>query len=246
MGVVQRYLATGSRALVLCVLTAGLALGQTAAPQFSAGGPPPRFDPVKMINQRLSAFEAQDKSSPPPRQAVLLVGSSIFAQWEAVAEHMAPIPVFNRAIGGTTTDQQLQYIDQLVLQYQPRVVVYYCGSNDVNEGIGAEVIANNFKLFAQRIAKELPATRIIVTSVLRAPQKQNKWNIVDDANARLAAYAASNPRQLTYVDLNPAVFNASGAPRMELYQDDQLHYKPPAYEAFARIVKPVLQLVWGR
>jgi hypothetical protein len=224
------------------MLTGSLTLAQSAA-TVAGSGPPPGFDPAKMLADRMVTYAEQDKSNPPPKDAVVFVGSSIFDQWAAVKEQMAPMPVFNRAIGGTTTNQQLRNMDQLVLQYRPRVVVYYCGSNDVNEGVSAATIVDNFRQFVERVESELPKTRVIVASILLAPQKQALWNVVDDANARLKAYAVKS-KGITYVDLNPAVFDKNGVPRLELYQEDQLHYKAPAYEEFARIIKPVLQQVW--
>jgi hypothetical protein len=42
------------------------------------------------------------------------------------------------------------------------------------------------------------------------------------------------------VDVNPVLFGASGTPRFDLYMRDELHLRPPAYEAFSKILKPVL------
>ena len=52
-------------------------------------------------------------------------------------------------------------------------------------------------------------------------------------------YAAKNP-QVLFVDVNPALFDAAGTSRTDLFMNDQLHLRPPAYEAFAGILKPVL------
>ena len=56
---------------------------------------------------------------------ILFVGSSIFRQWTTVADQMAPLPVLNRAFGGSRTGDQLARFDQLVPRYAPRIVVYY-------------------------------------------------------------------------------------------------------------------------
>jgi lysophospholipase L1-like esterase len=34
--------------------------------------------------------------------------------------------------------------------------------------------------------------------------------------------------------------NADGSARTELFMNDRLHLRPPAYEEFARLLKPVL------
>ena len=79
-------------------------------------------------------FDKVDAEHPPPSQPVLFVGSSIFNQWTEVPAHMAPLPAINRAFGGSRTWEVLHYIEDAVLRYRPRLVVYYCGSNDVNAG----------------------------------------------------------------------------------------------------------------
>jgi lysophospholipase L1-like esterase len=37
----------------------------------------------------------------------------------------------------------------------------------------------------------------------------------------------------------------NGHPRLDLYLADKLHFHPPAYVEFARIIKPVLTRVWA-
>ena len=64
----------------------------------------------------------------------MFTGSSIFQFWAHLREQMAPLPVFNRAIAGTVTQDMLNRIGQLVLPYEPRIVVNYCGSNDISAG----------------------------------------------------------------------------------------------------------------
>jgi len=111
----------------------------------------------------------------------------------------------------------------------------------VNEGSTAETIVDNFR--KDRVLDKLPDTKVIFTSINRAPQKKARWKIVDEANAEVRAYAGRNGRVI-YVELNTALFDESGNPRLDLYQDDQLHFKSRACEEFTKIIKPVLQEVW--
>jgi lysophospholipase L1-like esterase len=240
-----RKIAVSCIVLIILMATISFSLAQSLPPTARQSGPPPGFDPGKMLASRIEAFAEQDKVNPPPTEGIVFMGSSIFEQWSNLVQHMAPLPVFNRAIGGTKTDEQLRYMDQLVLKYRPRIVVYYCGSNDVNAGSTAADIVDNFKQFVDRIAAQLPQTKIIFASINRAPQKKERWNIVDEANAAIKAYAEKGDR-VVYAELNTALFDEKGNPRLDLYQGDQLHFKPAAYEEFARIIKPILQQLWGK
>ncbi len=191
----------------------------------------------------IQAYLDADRTTPPPQEGVLFIGSSIFRQWTNVAEHMAPLPAFNRAFGGSRTWEILHYMDRVVLPYRPKVIVYYCGSNDVNADQPAGETVARFEQFVARVHDALPETRVIFVSVNKAPQKRDQWDVVEAINRGVKAMAAASPT-LDYVDVNPALFDANGEPRMELYRPDGLHFHPPAYDEFARIIKPVVQAAW--
>ena len=170
---------------------------------------------------------------------VLFVGSSIFHRWTQLTLQMAPLPVTNIAFDGAQTDDWNRLIDSRVIPAAPKVIAYYCGSNDVDAGDSAVRIVVRIREFIDRVTKALPETRIVFVSVNRAPEKRDRWDVVDDINRQMQKYAEKNPR-LQYVDVNPVLANADGSPRMELFMNDQLHLRPPAYEEFAKIVKPAL------
>ena len=192
-------------------------------------------------------FADADRAKPPVKGGILFVGSSIFRQWKDVADHMAPLPVLNRAFGGSRTGDQLARFDQVVPPYAPKVIVYYCGSNDLKAGTTPEdpaAIFARFRAFSERARQLLPATRIIFASSTRSPDRVARWEQVDHYNALARAYCAATPHH-TFVDLNPALVDANGHPRLDLYVADKLHFHPPAYVAFTAILKPVLERVWA-
>ncbi len=228
----------GAACLALLTLTgvastppALTALAQTAAR-------PVRFD------DQIQAFLADDKVNPPPKDGILFIGSSIFRLWTSLKEQMAPLPVFNRAFGGSRTWEILHYMDRIVIPYRPRVIVYYCGSNDVNAGESAVAIFDGIKAFVTRAQAALPETEILYFSINKALDKRDKWQIVDQVNAQVKALAGKTPR-LGYIESNDALFDAKGEPRTELYLADGLHFKPPAYDAFTGLIKPVLTKTWS-
>lgn len=192
-------------------------------------------------------FAEADRTSPPPRGGILFVGSSIFRQWTNVAEQMAPLPAFNRAFGGSRTGDLVARFEQLVPRYAPRIIVYYCGSNDLKAGATPEdpaAIFARFREFSQKSMAAQPGVRFVYVSSTRAPDRVPRWEQVDHYNALVRAYCAATPHH-TFVDINPALVDADGHPRLDLYRSDKLHFHPPAYEAFAAIIKPVLTRLWS-
>jgi lysophospholipase L1-like esterase len=176
---------------------------------------------------------------------IVFVGSSIFHRWTALATQMAPLPVVNLAFDGAQTDDVLRLVEFRVVPYKPGVIVYYCGSNDVDAGEPADAIVSRIRQFAVRARAALPDVRFVFVSVIRAPEKQSRWDVVDAVNERVQAYAAAT-KGVEFVDVNPVVFAADGAPRLELYLSDQLHYRPRAYEEFAARLKPILTKAFGQ
>ena len=241
---------------LLLSLAFGLAAVLAAA---QAGQPVSRFDaaltayhehartnppPTGRFETGIQAYLAADRTNPPPRGAILFIGSSIFRQWTNVVANMAPLPVFNRAFGGSRTSDILERVDQLVLPYAPRVIVFYAGSNDINNREPPAAIFGRIYDFERRVHTNLPDTRIIFVAIDRAPQKRARWSDVDAANALVRDYCAVAPH-LTFLDLNPATHDEKGEPRWELYRADKLHFQPAAYAAFTTALKPILHKTWA-
>jgi hypothetical protein len=187
----------------------------------------------------------REKTAPPPREGILFIGSSIFRLWTQLSEQMAPLPVFNHAFGGAVTQDIQDRSEQLVLPYRPRIVVYYCGSNDVNAGESAQAIIGRTKQFLRIVNEKLPDTFVYYTSIQKAPDKRSRWDVVDAVNREMESYSRQS-RHLGFIDLNPVLFDHQGNLREDLFLPDKLHFRPEstAYPEFAQVVKPILVKAW--
>jgi len=183
--------------------------------------------------------------SSPQHGGIVFTGSSIFQFWTHLTDQMAPLPVLNRAIAGTVTQDMLDRIGQLVLPYQPRIVVYYCGSNDISAGEDAGPIIERTKRFIQVLHEKLPNTFFYYTSIHKAPEKRARWDVVEAVNREMERYS-HQVKNVGYIDLNPVLFDSRGNTRMNLFLGDGLHFRPDstAYPEFSQIVKPILTKAW--
>ena len=193
----------------------------------------------------VSRIAAEEPASSPENRGIVFVGSSIFRFWTHLTEQMAPLPVLNRAIAGTVTQDMLNGMDRLVLAYKPRIVVYYCGSNDISGGDDAGPIMDRTKRFIRILHEKSPGTVFYYTAIQKAPEKRDRWNVVDAVNAEMMRFTSQNPN-MGFIDLNPVLFDAQGRVREGLFLPDGLHFRPEgtAYAEFSRIVKPVLTRAW--
>lgn len=136
----------------------------------------------------------KDQTSSQEHGGIVFTGSSIFQFWTHLREQMAPLPVLNRAIAGTVTQDMLNRIGQLVLQYQPRIVVYYCGSNDISAGEDANPIIERTKQYVRVLHERLPNTYFYYTSIQKAPEKRARWDVVDAVNREMELQWRSDKR----------------------------------------------------
>src|SRR5438094_450922 len=73
------------------------------------------------------ALAAQQQSG-----GIVFVGSSVFHRWTSLVSQMAPLPIINLAFDGSQTTDMLRVIDSRVIPLRPKVIAYYCGSNDID------------------------------------------------------------------------------------------------------------------
>ena len=169
-------------------------------------------------------------------KTILLAGSSIFQQW-ADAVGLAPSSrVKNRAVGGTTSRYWSENLGEVVTSEALDAVLLYCGSNDFNHDIAeAEIIANVVRC-AEIVHDRVPTAAFAYFSIIKAPQKQGKWDRIDRVNATIRGQL---PVGDLYVESN-TVFFSDGLPIASYFVDDGLHLTAKAYTALAAYAQPIL------
>lgn len=192
----------------------------------------------------IEAFVASDAQSPPEKGQVLFIGSSSVRMWESLAEDMAPAPVLNRGFGGSTTPEILAVADRIVFPYEPSVIVYYCGDNDLGtDNTDAESAAAGFIQFADLVHKRLPKTQIFYMSIKPSIARWDNWQAMTRANVLVARYCGKH-KHAYYMDLaSPLLKN--GKPDPDVFLDDGLHLNSEGYERWTKIVKPLVHEAWG-
>lgn len=189
----------------------------------------------------IQKFEEQDRQTPPPRKAVLFLGSSSIRGWN-VQKYFPGYPVINRGFGGSHIEDSLYYLDRIALIHQPRVIVFYAGDNDITAGKPPEEVAEDFKTLARKVFKSLPRTRIVFISIKPSIARWKYVDLMRQANALIEAYCRTD-RRLKYVDIDAPMLDADGRPRAELLQSDGLHLSPAGYELWTGKVMPYLGVV---
>lgn len=214
-----------------CVLglMLGLAFAATAAGQTTD------------FESAISSFERQDIRFPPPRDALVITGSSTIRLWTGVRNDLAPLEVIPRGFGGSTADDLLVYMDRIVFPYAPRAVVIYEGDHDLQVGMTPQFIVDRMAQIVARIGTETPETRIYIISVKPSPKYWALWPQAVELNQMVAELCALTPR-CTYIDTTAALLGSNGKFIPAYYRSDRVHFNAAGYAAWLGVVEPVLML----
>ncbi len=193
---------------------------------------PHRFD------QEIEAFVRYDEKNSFPKDAVLFVGSSSIRLWKT---HLAfpDLPVINRGFGGAHISDVLFFYNQVVQPYQPRIIVFYAGDNDIAAGKSVEQVVNDFKTFVQKVKNDFPQTKIVFLPIKPSVLRWKFWPEMRKTNQKIEALCQQNPN-LFYIDLTNVLLDDQGQPKANLFLQDGLHLNPNGYQKWNKTLSPLL------
>jgi len=200
-------------------------------------------DPT-MWEGAIRKFEKADRPSPPPGGVIVFTGSSSIRYWKSLKEDMTPLPVVNRGFGGSQIHQVTHHADRIVLPYQPRAVVFYAGENDMaglylSRKKSPSEIRDAYQGFCQKVHAALPEVPIYYISTKPPKRRLRLWPAMQEANQLVRLYCASDKR-LHYIDIVPAMLDAEGKPRRDVFKWDGIHLNEKGYAIWKSIVRPIL------
>ena len=188
--------------------------------------------------KHIQAFEKQDQEAPPPKGAILFIGSSSIVRWKT-DEDFPKHTIINRGFGGSYISDSVEFVDRIAIPYAPRLIVMYAGGNDIASGKSAERVFGDFKEFIEVIHAALPKTKIVFVCI---KPSTDRWSMIDtirETNDLVAEYTKKN-ELLEYVDIDTPMLGEDGKPREELLGEDGLHLSRAGYDVWNGLVRPHL------
>lgn len=190
--------------------------------------------------EAINKLTAADATTPPAPGGIVFTGSSSITRWNRnLAQDFPGLNTIGRGFGGSTITAGLQYIDRVVIPYEPRLVIFYAGENDIAAGRTPERVAQDFSDYSEALFKALPQTRLVYISMKPSPRRWDLQAKFDQANALIAAQCAKDPR-ITFLDVKPAMLGDDGTPRVEIFDKDRLHMNAEGYRIWRELVAPLL------
>lgn len=230
---------------LLLTLLCGCASRDTVANEGSSAGEPastsaeqPWYEP------EIRAFEEADRTTPPDAGMVLFVGSSSIRMWDSLHVDMAPAPVLKRGFGGSTTRDVLAVFDRIVQPYEPRVIVYYCGDNDLGtDNTDAAGTAEGFIAFDRRARDLWPRVRVLYIAIKPSIARWRNWDAMRRANEMVRAYCDATPGA-AFLDIATPMLGTDGTPDPTLFLGDGLHLNAKGYALWTSVVREPVLRAW--
>jgi lysophospholipase L1-like esterase len=147
--------------------------------------------------------------------------------------------VINRGFGGSQISEVNYFAERIVLCYEPKVIVFYAGDNDVAAGKNARRVFDDYKKFVKLVHAGLPGTRIIYVGIKPSTSRWSLWPVMNEANMMIKDFSGKNGR-LFYFDSATPLLDSDGKPNPAFFLKDQLHLNDKGYEVWTKLIRPII------
>ncbi|SMO62090.1 GDSL-type esterase/lipase family protein [Fodinibius sediminis] len=198
----------------------------------------PDPDPLR-FEEQIEQFKNWDRKNSTPTDPILFVGSSSIRLWDT-AVAFPDLAVLNRGFGGSHTSDVQYFYEDLIAPYNPSLIVFYEGDNDIAAGKPVEQVMSDYQQLVQRILKDKPNVNFLYVPIKPSSSRWDQWPRMDQLNQQIKEYNSTHAR-LHYADLATPVLNENGLPDNRLFLDDQLHLNKQGYDKWNDAIRPVLK-----
>ncbi len=192
------------------------------------------------INE-IKAFRKADSIAKPPKNAVLLIGSSSFTKWKDVQDYFPEHTMLNRGFGGSSLTDVIYYANDVVLKYKPKQILIYCGENDIagSSSVTADTVLERFKTLYTIIRSKFKKVPIAYISMKPSPSREKYLTIYVKGNEYIKNFLAQH-KHTDFIDVYPSMFDANGKMLTNIFIADKLHMNTEGYKIWQGIIEPYL------
>ena len=201
----------------------------------------PEAPPPPLFWNDIQNFKKQDSVSFPPRNAILLIGSSSFTKWTDVQDYFPGYTIVNRGFGGSTLLDEIFYVNDIVFPYQPKQIIIYCGENDLasSDTVSAAMVLDRFKQLFQMIRNKTEAP-IAYISMKPSPSRRHLFTKMREGNQLIKDFLATQ-KNTAFIDVHQKMLDSTGEPMPEIFLDDSLHMNAKGYAIWKKEMEPYMQ-----
>ena len=197
-----------------------------------------KADPARFSNA-IATFEKEDADRKPVDDLTLFTGSSSIRMWKSLTTDFPDRKVLNRGFGGSHISDVLHYFDVVVARHKPKVIVLYCGENDLWSGKPPKQVFTDFLEFVRRVHALDSKIKIHYLAAKPSPKRMSKWDIYQTCNRLIANHSAKDKR-LHFVDISKVMLGKNGQPLPDIWLKDKLHMNASGYARWTKLLSPIL------
>jgi lysophospholipase L1-like esterase len=192
------------------------------------------------INE-IKAFRKADSLNKPPKNAVLLIGSSSFTKWKDVQDYFPEHTMLNRGFGGSSLTDVIFYANDVVLKYKPKQILIYCGENDVagSSSVTADTVLERFKTLYGIIRSKFKKVPVAFISMKPSPSREKLLPIYVKGNELIKTFLGSQ-KNTAFINVYDSMFDAEGKILAHIFIGDKLHMNAEGYKIWQGIIAPYL------
>ena len=189
----------------------------------------------------IKAFRKADSIAQPPKNTILLIGSSSFTKWKDVQEYFPEHTMLNRGFGGSSLNDVIYYANDVVLKYQPKQILIYCGENDIagSNFVTSDTVFERFKILYGIIRSKFKKIPIAFISIKPSPSREKYLVTMQKANEQIKSFIEKQ-KKAAYIDVYHSMFDADGKILTHIFLSDKLHMNAAGYKIWQGIIGPYL------
>lgn len=193
------------------------------------------------FEREVNAFAEKDQLTPPPAYPLLFTGSSSFTLWDNLQASFPEKVILNRAFGGSTFSDLLRHFDRIIVPYQPKQIVVYCGENDIAAGKSVANTVADFKTFFKKTRRAKRGVPFLYVAMKPSPARWELWPRYQQGNRQIKRFLfwRGKTRFVSMADLmtDPGTHR----PRPEIFKADSLHMNHRGYVLWQKRLQPLLK-----
>jgi len=186
-------------------------------------------------------LEIEERNEEKEHIDIIFYGSSSIRMWYTLSNDFSDYKVLNHGFGGSKLKDAIYFYDRLIKPYNPRLVVCYSGTNNIQSDDkhihhARYVFKQLKKLYKKHL--EICGSPMIYIAITPTPSRKAYMNQVFKANQLIKNYALKNDH-LYVLDVSQE-FLLDGEPNETLFVGDGLHLNNNGYEIWRKSITPLI------
>ena len=182
---------------------------------------------------------------------IIFYGPSNIQMWYSLEEDMLPYRAQNHGMGGCIDPEMIKYAPRMLYAFNPSIVFFQTGSNDLAMGISLEEIVERKRRMYTLFLENMPQAKLVIMSGLPLPGRMELWESTEIINAKLRELS-DNTERLYFMDATDSFLHDNGNDEFELngkyflpeyYRRDMLHLNKKGHDIWTNAIKEFIKQI---